>query len=62
MVLQLAKRVQRLEAQVTEVAELRPRSPKWRAYWEEKLARIVSGEEPGEALAVPLEIWDAIEG
>ena len=58
--LQFAKRVQRLEAQLSDGTGLRTHSPDWQAHWERKLALIVSGEEPGEPGSIPLEIWDAI--
>jgi hypothetical protein len=60
-VLQLARRIQRLEAQLTDATGLRPQSREWRAHWEEQLSKIVSGGEAGEPHTIPLEIWDAIE-
>jgi hypothetical protein len=59
-VIQLARRVQRLEAKLTDGTGLRPHSPEWKARWEAKLSRIVSGEDPGEPGAISLEVWDAI--
>jgi hypothetical protein len=61
MVFQLAKRVQRLETQLTDGTGLRPHSREWRAHWDEQLSKIVSGEKPGEPHSIPLEIWDAIQ-
>ena len=58
--LALERRLRRIEAQLTDGIGLQPHSAEWKAYWEEKLCRIVSGEEPGEPSAIPLEVWDAI--
>lgn len=57
----LERRVQKLEAKLTDVTGLRAHSPEWHAHWEQKLARIVNGDVPGEPGSIPLEVWDAIE-
>jgi hypothetical protein len=59
--LRLESRVQRLESRLTDGTGLKPHSPEWLAHWEDALARIVGGEEPGEPGDIPLEVWDAIE-
>ncbi len=57
--LALQKRLQRLEARLTDGSGRRPHSPEWLAYWDQKLTRILTGEEPGEPGCIPLEVWDA---
>jgi len=41
----LARRLSRLEAQRLDVSGLVPHSDAWFAYWEDKLARNIEGEE-----------------
>jgi hypothetical protein len=52
--------VQKLEALLTDGSGLKPHSPEWQAYWEQKLARIAIGDEPGEPGCIPHEAWDAL--
>ena len=56
----LQTRLRKLETQFTDGSGLRPRSPEWLDYWERRLNRILSGEEPGEPGCIPLEVWDGI--
>ncbi len=56
----LERRVKKLEALLTDGGGLKPHSPEWRAHWEQRLTRILSGEEPGEPGCIPLEVWDAV--
>ena len=58
--LRLVRRVQRLEVQLTDGSGLKAHSPEWQAHWEQRLTRILSGEEPGEPGCIPLEVWDAV--
>jgi hypothetical protein len=56
----LERRVQKLEALLTDGSGLKPNSPEWLAYWEQKLAKIASGDERGEPGCIPLAVWDAL--
>lgn len=56
----LLRRLQKLEARLTDASGLKPNSPEWQAYWEKKLAEIANGHEPGKPGCIPLEVWDAL--
>lgn len=56
----ILRRLQKLEALLTDASGLKPNSQEWQAYWEQKLERIARGDEPGKPGCVPLEAWDAL--
>ena len=56
----ILRRLQKLEALLTDGSGLKPNTPEWRDYWEQKLKRIASGEEPGGPGCIPLQVWDAL--
>jgi len=53
----LERRLRKLEGLVTDVSHLTPYTPRWLAYWEERVERILSDEDSG---LIPLEVVDAI--
>ena len=42
----LGRRLQKLEAQMTDECGLVPHSAKWRAYWMEWMEKLTNGENP----------------
>lgn len=56
----LNKRLKKLEAQLTDRSCLSPLSPDWMAYWGDRLARLINDEQIGEPSHVPLQYVDAI--
>jgi hypothetical protein len=56
----LERRIQKLETNLGDRSRLRRSSPEWQSYWEQKLAEIANGDEPGESGYIPLEVWDAL--
>jgi hypothetical protein len=56
----LERRVQKLEALLSDGSGLRPDSPEWLDYWARKASRILTGEEPGQPGCIPLEVWDVV--
>ena len=55
----LQRRLKKLEARLTDDAGLVPHSPRWLAYWTERIDRLLNGEEEGTG-RIPLEVVDAI--
>ena len=55
----LQRRLKKLEALLTDDAGLVPHSPRWLAYWTERIDRLLNGEEEGTG-RIPLEVVDAI--
>jgi hypothetical protein len=56
----LHRRLRKLEAQLTDSCGLVPYSQKWLEYWEQRISRMLTGEEPGEPGCIPLEAYDAV--
>jgi len=52
----LRRRLQKLEARLTDSSGLVPHSQAWRDYWFPRIDRIFSGQEPGPPGGVPLEV------
>jgi len=59
-VIAIERRLQKLEALLSDGSGLRPDSPEWLDYWAQRVSRILTGEESGEPGCIPLEVWDAI--
>jgi hypothetical protein len=57
--LNLARRVKKLESARTDVTGLAPHSDAWFAFWEEKANRLIDGEDIGN-VRIPLEVIDRI--
>ena len=56
----ILNRLRKLEMRLTDASGLKPHSPEWQAYWEQKLARIANGDDRGDPGCIPLEVWDAL--
>ena len=56
----LRRRLQKLEARLTDSSGLVPHSQAWRDYWFPKVDRILSGQEPSTPGCIPLEVAHAI--
>jgi hypothetical protein len=56
----LQRRLRKLEAQLTDSCGLVPHSQKWLEYWEQRIYRMFTGEEPGTPGSIPLEAFDAV--
>lgn len=56
----LARRLGRLETQLTDATGLAPHSGKWFTYWENILDRWLDGEEPVIRGRFPLEVTDRL--
>ena len=54
------RRLQKLEAQLTDRSGLVPHTKAWMDYWLPRVDRIISGEDPGEPGCIPLAVFDAI--
>jgi hypothetical protein len=54
------RRLRKLEAQLTDSCSLVPYSQKWLEYWEQRIYRMFTGEEPGEPGCISLEVVDAV--
>ena len=55
----LQRRLKKLEGQLTDDAGLVPHSARWRAYWIDRIDRILSDTDTGTDL-IPLEALDAL--
>ena len=53
----LKRRLEKLEAQLTDVSCFAPHTREWLAYWERRVDRILMDEDSG---LIPLEVVDAI--
>ncbi len=53
----LKRRLEKLEAQLTDVSCFAPHTREWLAYWERRVDRILTGEDSG---LIPLDVVDAI--
>jgi len=60
-VLNLRRRLQKLEARLGDGTGLRPHSSEWLEHWTLRLNKILSGEETGAPRCIPLEVWDAVD-
>ena len=58
--LNLRRRLQKLEARLGDGTGLRPHSSEWLEHWTLRLNKILSGEETGAPRCIPLEVWDAL--
>jgi hypothetical protein len=56
----LQRRLRKLEAQLTDSCGLVPHSQKWLEHWEQRISRMLTGEEPGTPGCIPLEVLDAV--
>jgi hypothetical protein len=56
----LHRRLQKLEARLTDSSGLVSNSQAWRDYWFPKVERILSGQEPSTPGCIPLEVAHAI--
>jgi hypothetical protein len=56
----LARRLKKLEALLTDGAGLVPGSPQWLAYWTHKVDKILNAEEEVKGCLIPLEVVDVI--
>ena len=56
----LQSRLRKLEAVMTDDRGLIPHSPRWLAYWTERINRIVAGAEPSTPGCIPLDAFDAV--
>ena len=56
----LGRRLKKLEAVLTDTAGLVSGSPRWFAYWTERIGQVLSDEEPEPGDLIPLEVLDAI--
>jgi hypothetical protein len=56
----LQSRLRKLEAVMTDDRGLIPHSPRWLAYWTERIGRIFAGEEPSTPGCIPLDAFDAV--
>jgi hypothetical protein len=56
----LQRRLRKLEAQLTDSCGLVPHSQKWLEYWEQRISRMLTGEEPGTPGCIPLAAYDAV--
>jgi hypothetical protein len=56
----LRRRLRKLEAQFTDSCGLVPHSQKWLHHWEQRINRMLTGEEPGTPGCIPLEAFDAV--
>jgi hypothetical protein len=55
----LHRRLQKLEARLTDSSGLVPNSQAWRDYWFPKVDQLASGEGPGPGVLIPLEVVHA---
>ncbi len=55
----LRRRLQRLEAQLTDYTGLVPYTKQWLDYWLATYERLASGQEEGEPGSIPLAAWRA---
>jgi len=56
----LGRRLTKLEALLTDDAGLIPHSPRWLAYWTERIDELESGQDLPNGCKIPLEAVDAI--
>jgi len=56
----LNRRLKKLEALMTDDAGLMPDSPRWMAYWTERVGKILAGDVDVKGCLIPLEVVDAI--
>jgi hypothetical protein len=56
----LRRRLRKVEAQLTDSCGLVPYSQKWLHHWEQRIYRMLTGEEPGTPGCIPLEAYDAV--
>ena len=59
--LNLRRRLQKLEARLGDGSGLRPHSSEWLEHWTLRLNKILSSEETGAPRCIPLEVWDAVD-
>ena len=52
----LQRRLKNLEASVTDASGLMSGSPRWLAYWTERLHKIIAGGDDVKGCKVPLEV------
>ena len=57
--IKVERRLEKLEARLTDRSGYRPHSDEWADFWARKIHRILTGEEPAEPGCIPLEVWDA---
>ena len=55
----LRRRLQKLEARLTDSSGFVPKSQEWWDYWLPKIHRLVSGEGVGPPVLIPLEVIHA---
>ncbi len=56
----LRRRLEKLQARLTDSTGLVPHSKEWSEYWEERIDRLISGADPGEPGCIPIEVLDAV--
>jgi hypothetical protein len=56
----LERRLQKLEARLTDDSQLVPHTKKWLLYWTERLGKYMNGETATMNPLMPLEAWDAV--
>jgi hypothetical protein len=56
----LRRRLKKLEVRSTDDMGLIPHSPRWLAYWKERLDELENGHDDGSRRKIPLEAMDAI--
>jgi hypothetical protein len=56
----LQRRLQKLEAQLTDHSQLVPHTRRWLLYWTEQLGKLFTGEIDTMEPKMPLEAWSAV--
>ncbi len=58
----LQRRMQKLEAQLTDQSQLVPHTKQWLLYWTERLGKLFTAEIETMEPKMPLEAWSAVPG